>query len=165
MRQALPFRLAARSATLLVMLFVSPAAFAQFTTNFQTNTISGVTSNWVGNGFYIVGSNTFSDVLQVNSSGVLSNGSGALGYAAGGSNNIAVVSGTGSTWKNATNLTIGFLGAGNQLIITNGGRAIDQAGTLGYTNANGSVGLVTGLVPCGAIRFSFTWATVDRATN
>ena len=116
---------------------------AQFTANSQTVIISGVTSNWVGT-FYIVGSNTFLDTLQIQSSGVLSNGSGVLGYAAGGSNNTALVSGAGSLWKNLTNLYVGFLGVNNQLIVTNGGRVFDQEGTLGYTNASGSVGWVTG---------------------
>ena len=49
-------------------------ARAQFTADFQTNTISGVTSNWVGT-FYTVGSNTMSDALRVINGGVLSNGS------------------------------------------------------------------------------------------
>jgi T5SS/PEP-CTERM-associated repeat protein len=125
------------------LLCLSPSAHGQFTANFQTNTVSGATSNWLGT-FYIVGSNTFSDVLQITGSGVLSNSSGALGYAIGSSNNTAVVSGTGSTWRNATNLYVGFLGTGNRLIITNGGRAIDIAGTIGYTNAGGDMAVISG---------------------
>ena len=93
---------------------------------------------------YIVGSNTFLDTQQIINSGVLSNGSGVLGYAAGGSSNTALVSGSGSVWKNATNLIVGFLGTANQLIVTNGGRVLDQAGTLGYTNASASVALISG---------------------
>jgi T5SS/PEP-CTERM-associated repeat protein len=126
------------------LLCTTPSAHAQFTSNFQTNTISGVTSNWLGT-FYIVGSNTFLDTLQISSGGVLSNSSGALGYAAVGSNNTAVISGTGSTWKNATNLYVGFLGTGSQLIITNGGRATDIEGTIGYTNAGGDMALISGI--------------------
>jgi T5SS/PEP-CTERM-associated repeat protein len=129
--------------SILAAILLASNAQAQFAGNNQTNTISGVASNWVGT-FYIVGSNAFLDTLQINSGGVLSNGSGALGYAAGGSNNTAVVSGSGSTWKNATNLYVGFLGVDNQLIITNGGRAIDIEGTIGYTNAGGDMALISG---------------------
>ena len=103
-----------------------------------------MTSNWAGNGSYVVGSNTFSDTLQIINSAVLSNGTGVLGFALGASNNTAMVSGTGSLWKNTTNLFVGFLGTANQLIITNGGRIADPAGTLGYTNVSGSMALVTG---------------------
>jgi T5SS/PEP-CTERM-associated repeat protein len=126
------------------LLPITQSARAQFSANSQTITISGVTSNWAGNGSYVVGSNTFSDTLQIISSGVLSNGTGVLGFAPGGSNNTAVVSGSGSLWKNSTNLFVGFLGTANQLIVTNGGRVLDPAGTLGYTNGNASTAWVTG---------------------
>jgi T5SS/PEP-CTERM-associated repeat protein len=135
--------LIACAVTALSFFLTIQSALAQFTANFQTQTISGVTSNWLDT-FYIVGSNTFADTLQITASGVLSNGSGVLGYATGGSNNAAIVNGTGSTWKNATNLYVGFLGTGNELILTNGGRVFDQAGTMGFSNANGNAALVTG---------------------
>src|SRR5882672_660361 len=81
---------------------------AQYTANFQTNLISGVTSNWSGN--YIVGSNTFADALLVQSGGVLNDGSGCLGYEVGSSNNSVLVTGTGSFWRNTGTLTIGASG-------------------------------------------------------
>ncbi len=115
--------LIACAVTALSFFLTIQSALAQFTANFQTQTISGVTSNWLDT-FYIVGSNTFADTLQITASGVLSNGSGVLGYATGGSNNAAIVNGTGSTWKNATNLYVGFLGTGNELILTNGGQGV-----------------------------------------
>jgi T5SS/PEP-CTERM-associated repeat protein len=130
-------------AWLLTLALWVPAARAQFTANSQTIIISGVTSNWLG-AVYIVGSNTFLDTLQIINNGVLSDGTGALGYATGSSNNTALVSGSSSLWKNATNLFVGFLGTGNQLLVTNGGRVFDQAGTLGYTNASASVALISG---------------------
>ncbi|HUJ09366.1 MAG TPA: hypothetical protein VL171_05010 [Verrucomicrobiae bacterium] len=67
-------------ALLALNLVVVFSANGQFSANFQTNTISAVTSNWVGNGTYVVGSNTFADVLQITNSGVLSNGTGSIGY-------------------------------------------------------------------------------------
>jgi hypothetical protein len=50
---------------------VAPAARAQYTDNFQTNIISGITSNWVG--AYLIGNITYGDVLLIENGGVLSN--------------------------------------------------------------------------------------------
>jgi len=71
-----------------------PTARAQHTADYQAKIISGVTSNWTGN--YLVGSNTFADVLLIQNNGVLSNGTGYSSYEAGSSNNSALVTGSGS---------------------------------------------------------------------
>ncbi len=126
------------------LLLIAQPARAQFTANSQTITISGVTSNWAGNGTYVVGSNTVFDILQLLSAAVLSNGTGVVGYSTGSTNNVAIVSGAGSLWKNSVNLFVSFLGSENALIITNGGRVLDPAGTLGYTNVSAGTGWVTG---------------------
>ena len=127
---------------ILGFVLIAPVARAQFTTNFETNTISGVTSNWVGNGTYVVGSNTFLDTLIVQSGGVLSNGTGYIGYESSGSNNTAIVRDAGSAWINQATLFVGYQGAGNQLVISNGGvvfssnaflSAIDSASTTNNT--------------------------------
>lgn len=102
------------------MVLCAPAAYAQYTADFQTNLISGVTSNWTGN--YVIGSNTFADALLIQSSGVLSNGKGYLGYDPSGSNNTVLVSGTGSVWTNRGTLVVGLSAMGNSLVISNGGR-------------------------------------------
>ena len=75
-------------------LALADPAQAQFTGNIKTNTISGVTSNWVSTLGYFVGSNTFKDVLLIRNGGVLTNGNGFIGYLGGATNNAAVVSGT-----------------------------------------------------------------------
>jgi hypothetical protein len=67
----------------------SPFSEAQYTANFQTNSIIGVTNNWSGS--YIVGSNTFADTLLIENSGVLSNGDVYLGYGGCDSNNSVLV--------------------------------------------------------------------------
>ena len=93
-----------------------PPAQAQYTANFQTNIISGVTSNWSGN--YIVGSNTFADVLLIQNGGVLSDGTGYVGYNPGSSSNgVQVVS--GGVWQN-TALFVGYQGSSNSLLIAGG---------------------------------------------
>src|ERR1700685_3215353 len=51
------------------LLFGHPAS-AQYTADYQTNIISGVTSNWSGD--YIVGSKTSSDVLMIKNDGNIS---------------------------------------------------------------------------------------------
>ncbi len=116
---------------------------AQFTANNQTNTISGVASNWVGNGTYVVGSNTFRDALQVINGGALSNGTGFIGYEVSGSNNSVLVTGPGSVWSNALFLVVGSYGAGNSLVISNQGAVFDGTAYVGAIGGNNSV-LVTG---------------------
>src|ERR1035437_5511413 len=90
---------------LLGIILGSRSSEAQYTANFQTNIISGVTSNWTGD--YLVGSNTFADALLIQNSGVLSNGTGYLGYNSSSSNNSALVTDIGSVWSNSSNLLIG----------------------------------------------------------
>src|SRR5271167_3632402 len=77
---------------------IQPAA-AQYTSNYQTNTISGVTSYWPGD--YVVGSNTFGNALLIQNEGVLTNADGYVGYLPASNTNFAMVAGAGSVWSNA----------------------------------------------------------------
>ena len=131
-------------AVIALILALAPAARAQYTDNFQTNLISAVTSNW--NDYYIVGSNTFADVLLINSGGVLSSASSYIGHDAGSSNNSVLVTDSGSIWSNLPSYGptyFGYSGAGNSLVISNGGRVLDWD-YVGYnsSSSNNSV-LVT----------------------
>lgn len=137
-------------AGLLIGIVLGPrSSEAQYNANFQTNIISSVTSNWSGN--YLVGSNTFADALLIQNSGVLSNGIGYLGYEVNSSNNSALVTDPGSIWSNRSALIVGWLGAGNSVVISNGGRLVSNpspfngSGYLGYnsSSSNNHV-LVTG---------------------
>ncbi|MFH0880588.1 MAG: hypothetical protein V2A34_12805 [Lentisphaerota bacterium] len=105
---------------------------AQYSGNYQTNTISGVTNNWAGD--YVVGNSYVGDVLFVQSAGVLNNTAGYLGYAAGAVGNRAMVSGTGSVWNSSGELDIGRAGSGNALTITNGGLVVNADGYIGRQN-------------------------------
>jgi T5SS/PEP-CTERM-associated repeat protein len=120
-------------------LSLTPAARSQYTTNFQINISSGMASNWSGD--YVVGSNTFADVLFVQNSAVLANGNGYLGYEASGNNNLAAVIGSGSVWSNGGSLYIGNSGASNFLWITAGGAVVASNSYLGYnlTGTNNEV--------------------------
>ena len=113
---------------LLGVILCSRPTEAQYTANFQTNIISGVTSNWTGD--YYVGSNTFADVLLIQNSGVLSNNLGYLGYLLNSINNSVQVTGLGSVWSNQSNLYIGERGRGNSLVISNGGQVTSGPGGL-----------------------------------
>jgi autotransporter family porin len=115
---------------------------AQYTTDFQTNIISGVTSNWSGD--YVVGSNTVANALLIANSGVLSNGSGYVGYEVSSSNNSVLVTDNGSVWSNSGTLCFGRSGAGNSLVISNAGQVINTTGIMGYnSSSSNNTGLVS----------------------
>jgi T5SS/PEP-CTERM-associated repeat protein len=125
---------------LLVGIVLGPRrSEAQYTTDYQTNIITGTTNNWAGN--YLVGSNTFADVLLIQDSGVLSNGYGYLGYEVSSSNNSVLVTGTGSVWSNFSDLSVGQSGSGNSLVISNGGQVVNSNSYISsYIPAAGYVG-------------------------
>jgi T5SS/PEP-CTERM-associated repeat protein len=102
---------------------------AQYTANFQTNIISGVTSNW--SGVYTIGDTNFADVLLIENSGVLSNSFAYIGRTASSTNNSVLVTGSGSVWVNTLSLTVGFEGTGNSMVISNGGQVVDAGCNLG----------------------------------
>ena len=104
---------------LIGIVFGPRSSEAQYTADFQTNIISGVTSNWTGD--YRIGCNTFANVLLIQNNGVLYNSIGYLGYASGSSNNNVVVTGIGSVWSNRSPVYVGF-GFNNNLVISNGGQ-------------------------------------------
>src|SRR5438093_779749 len=94
-------------------------AQAQFSADYQTNIISGVASNWPGN--YYVGSNTVFDLLQIDSGGSLTNGTGWLGYESNALYNSALITGSGSVWKCNGDLYVGNSGGDCRLVIENSG--------------------------------------------
>ncbi len=128
---------------LVWLTFGSQPSVAQYTANFQTNIISGVTSNWTGD--YIVGNGTFADVLQIQGGGQLIDNNGTVGYQVGSSNNTVLVMGVGSVWSNRFTLYLGYQGRHNSLVISNGARVFDTGCAVGTIlgSSNNSV-LVTG---------------------
>ena len=100
----------------------APATRAQYTADFQTNIISGVTSNWTGD--YRVGNANSADALVIQSNGVLTDGSASLGYSSNSSNNSALVTDSGSIWSNGF-LYVGYNGFGNSLVISNGAQVLN----------------------------------------
>jgi T5SS/PEP-CTERM-associated repeat protein len=127
-----------------LLVVISATAQAQYTGNNQTNIITGgVTSNWTGN--YYVGTNYYNDVLLITNASVLKDSGGYIGYAVGANSNAALVTGAGSVWSNSSYLVVGSHGVGNQLTITNGGKAYNTEGYIGdYVGASNNMALVTG---------------------
>jgi T5SS/PEP-CTERM-associated repeat protein len=129
-----------------ICVLLTSTAHAQFTDNAKTNVISGVISNWTG--VYFVGNTNFLDVLIIQNGGVLSNSdAGYIGFATSGSNNTAIITGTGSIWSNRLGVTVGYQGVGNSLVISNGGAVYGTQGGLaigGTFNTSNNVFTVTG---------------------
>jgi T5SS/PEP-CTERM-associated repeat protein len=113
------------------------SANAQYTGNFQTNLISGVTNNWTGD--YVIGSNTFADALLIQNGGALSNGNGYVGYEIGADNNLVAITDSNSLWNVAGALVVGNHGNGNQLVITNAASVVSNNGTIGAFGSSNAV--------------------------
>jgi T5SS/PEP-CTERM-associated repeat protein len=120
-----------------------PPAMAQYSADYQTNVISGITNYWSGN--YYVGSNTFANGLMIRNGGVLANADAQVGCLSMSTSNYVLVSGAGSVWSNA-NMYLGNLGGANTLVVSNAGRVQnDQLTYIGNTGASiGNRVLITG---------------------
>lgn len=92
-----------------------------------------------------VGYNNAGTNLSVPGSGSVSGSNGYLGNLPASSNNVATVSGAGSSWTSAVDLAIGLQGGSNSLTASAGGDVATTNGFLGYfgTSADNSV-LITG---------------------
>jgi len=115
---------------LIFSLYPCTLVNAQYTCNFQTNVISGIVSNWAGN--YVIGSNTFADGLVIQNDGLLSNGSGQLGYEVCSSNNSLGVF-DGGVWRGGM-LHVGDRASGNSLMV-DGGTVLVTNLTVGVDSA------------------------------
>jgi T5SS/PEP-CTERM-associated repeat protein len=125
----------------LLVVLVMHAVFgirsvqAQYTSNNQTNVISGITTNWIGN--YIVGHTNYADVLIIQNGGVLVDWIGALGAVYTSSNNLAVITGSGSAWTNNGYLILSGgdisygAGPGNRMVIADAGTVYSYHGYVG----------------------------------
>lgn len=129
-----------RSLAIIALLALSGSASqAQFSASFQTNTISGVISNWTGN--YVVGGGSLSnDVLSL-SGGATLNDSEAL-FEGNGFNSVSVM-GSGTLWASSSILVVGVNSRSNVLTVSNGGVVNSANGTIGNGNGTNSV-VVTG---------------------
>src|SRR5207247_7688860 len=102
---------------------------AGYTESHTTNKIDG-TSVEVG-GPYTLGDSGPFNFLIITNGGALTNTIGTIGHAESASNNVALVVGTNSLWKNNGDLIIGYSGSGNSLHLDAGGRVLSASGLLG----------------------------------
>ena len=82
--------------------------------------------------------------LTVSNGGVLQARTGDVGLIPTSSNNVAVVTGSGSLWSNALELVLGFDSPGNQLVISNGGMVRNGVGYIGTSPSANNNLVVTG---------------------
>jgi T5SS/PEP-CTERM-associated repeat protein len=92
----------------------------------------------------MVGSNGAFNRLVVSNGATVRDNSSELGLNVSASNNVAVETGSGSVWS-ASGFSLGFNGAGNQLIVSNGGvlRANSSSAGISSTSSN-NLAIVTG---------------------
>jgi T5SS/PEP-CTERM-associated repeat protein len=101
-------------------------------------------ARWRMGGSIFVGLNGAANQLTVSNGGVVTANVGDVGLVPTSSNNVAVVTGSGSLWSNALELVFGFDSAGNQMVISNGGMVRNGVGYLGNTaSANNNLVVVT----------------------
>ena len=106
--------------------------------------IAGMGSRWTGNDIY-VGSNGSLNSLTISNGGGVADLFGYLGRNSSSSNNLVVVTGTGSSWSNQFDLSVGLNGLGNQLVVSDGGVVQSEFGIVGFNaGANNNAALVTG---------------------
>jgi T5SS/PEP-CTERM-associated repeat protein len=90
--------------------------------------VTGAGSFWNNGGDLNIGFYSSTNLLAVQSGGVVSNAIGYIGRSAGAVRNSAIVSGNGSVWNNASSLYVGYSASNNQLTVT-------DSGTVRATNA------------------------------
>ena len=101
------------------------------------------TARWQAGSVLYLGSNgAFNRLVVSNGATVRDTVVGFVGYNASASNNLALVTGSGSTW-NAGQVWLGVNGAGNQLVVSNGGAVLADYGYAGLNSSN-NLALVTG---------------------
>lgn len=102
--------------------------------------ISSLTYQYSGTTVGYSGSGNELDILN---GGVVSDGSGFIGYGFGNSN-LAVVSDPGSIWTNLD--VVGFNGSFNTLVVSNGGQVFSDNGEaiIGESSGSGNRAIVTG---------------------
>ncbi|MDK3160201.1 autotransporter domain-containing protein [Kamptonema cortianum] len=111
----------------------------------NTVTVTGANSLWSNRNALFVGGSGAGNSLIISNGGRVENTFGNIGNNASSSNNVVQVAGVNSLWINWNDLRMGGSGAGNTLTISDGGRVVNNAGTIGDISASTSnVVLVTG---------------------
>ena len=114
-------------------------------------------TSWLVGSNLFVGSNGAFNRLTVANGARLENNFAAIGTGLSSSNNLVVVTGSGSVWTNADTLIVGRFGRGNRLMVEEGARLESRTGMIGETTTSGG----NELVVSGA---GSTWRVENRLT-
>ena len=114
--------------------------------------VTGTGSTWSNNGDLIIGASGLSNSMVISNGATVANGQvnygGIIGLNAGANNNSVLVTETGSSWNNSTNLTIGYDGSGNSMVVSGGASVVsgivNVEGVLLNTGGSGVIGLNAG---------------------
>jgi len=133
----------------------------------NTVTVQNSGGVWTNSNVYVGYYGSGNHLIITNGGSVFGN-SGDLGYFASSSNNVAVVTGPGSSWwangSSGSSIKIGFFGGGNQLIITNGAFVASNFGGIGNSGDNNGA-VLTGPARPGSWALTFLSATTATATS
>ncbi len=112
----------------------------------NTVVVSGFNSAWTNDFGFIVGYASAFNTLLITNGGAVGNYDGIIGRNATASNNAVIVSGASSAWINQSALNIGYDGAFNALLVTNGGTVRASGVVLGSNggSTNNRVTLANG---------------------
>jgi len=112
---------------------------------YNTALVAGTNSRWDNSGNLTVGNFGGGNQLIIGNGATVADSSAYLGSRSGSGNNHALVTGTNSHWSNSSELLVGNIGSGNQLIVSNGASVTDQVGHIGSWDGSGNnTALVTG---------------------
>ena len=107
-------------------------------------TVSGAGSLWSNGLELVVGQLGPANRLEVNSGGWVVASNASIGQSIFSPSNSVVVTGAGSVWSNRADLSVGGTGAGNLLVVSNGGWVVNGNGFLGNGFGHFNLALVTG---------------------
>jgi len=108
--------------------------------------VTGTNTVWRNPSPLYIGHYGAGNQLTVSNGALVRNSTGYIGNETSSSNNVVLVTGTGSVWSNSSDLYIGTSGAGNQLTVSNGARVHNsQDAYIGYlSDSSNNAVLVTG---------------------
>ena len=102
--------------------------------------VAGTGSTWSNIGDLLVGVGGSSNSMVITNGGTVTNAQvnygGVIGLYVGANDNSVLITGTGSTWNNSGDLTVGWNGSSNSLVVSGGGSV-----TNGQSNNGAIIGL------------------------
>ena len=99
--------------------------------------ITGSVGNGTSTSDFVVGNNNGGTSLEISGGGVVTNGKSTIGNNAGSNNNSVLLDGAASRWNTSATYYLGWNGAGNTMIVSNGAQFT-------LTNVAGNIDAVVG---------------------